>query len=84
MKVLIATMPFTGHVNPFQRVAAELVRRGHSVIWLTGDDFREKVEITGATFVSPSNLQIDRCVYGLIFRGPSTTYSFVHRNTTRS
>jgi UDP:flavonoid glycosyltransferase YjiC (YdhE family) len=53
MKVLIATMPFTGHINPFQRVAAELVRRGHEVLWLTGEDFREKVEITGATFVSP-------------------------------
>jgi hypothetical protein len=54
MKVLIATMPFTGHINPFQRVAAELIRRGHEVLWLTGDDFREKVEITGATFVSPN------------------------------
>jgi UDP:flavonoid glycosyltransferase YjiC (YdhE family) len=53
MKVLIATMPFTGHINPFQRVAAELVRRSHEVLWLTGEDFREKVEITGATFVSP-------------------------------
>jgi UDP:flavonoid glycosyltransferase YjiC (YdhE family) len=53
MKVLIATMPFTGHINPFQRVAAELIRRGNEVLWLTGEDFREKVEITGATFVSP-------------------------------
>ena len=55
MKVLVATMPFTGHVNPFQRVAAEFVRRGHSVLWLTGDDFREKVEITEATFVSTTS-----------------------------
>lgn len=52
MKALIATMPFTGHVNPFQRVAAKLIQRGHAVFWLTGEEFREKVEITGATFVS--------------------------------
>lgn len=51
MRVLIATMPFTGHVNPAQPIAAELRKRGHEVTWLTGEGFRGKVEVTGATFV---------------------------------
>jgi hypothetical protein len=51
MKVLIATMPYMGNLK-FQPVAAELIRRGHEVLWLSGEEFRERVEITGATFVS--------------------------------
>ena len=50
MKVLIATMGFTGHVNPMQPIARELCKRGHQVIWLTGKDFESKVTITGAEF----------------------------------
>jgi UDP:flavonoid glycosyltransferase YjiC (YdhE family) len=51
MKVLIATVPFTGHVNPAQPIAAELRKRGHEVTWLMGDEFQQTVEITGAIFV---------------------------------
>ncbi|KAH8808609.1 PdmS protein [Xylogone sp. PMI_703] len=51
MKFLIATMPFAGHVNPAQPIAKELVARGHEVWWLTGEEYQEKVEVTGATFV---------------------------------
>lgn len=51
MKFLIATMPFAGHVNPAQPIAQELVKRGHEVQWLTGEEYKEKVEITGAKFV---------------------------------
>jgi hypothetical protein len=55
MKVLVATMPYVGNLK-FQPVAAELIRRGHEVLWLSGEAFRERVEITGATFVSPKLL----------------------------
>jgi UDP:flavonoid glycosyltransferase YjiC (YdhE family) len=51
MKVLIATMPYLGNLK-FQPVAAELIRRGHEVLWLSGEEFREMIEITGAAFVS--------------------------------
>ncbi|KZO93311.1 glycosyltransferase family 1 protein [Calocera viscosa TUFC12733] len=50
MKVLISTMPTTGHVNPFLPVAVELVKRGHEVVWHTSDLYRAKVEATGARF----------------------------------
>lgn len=49
-KFLISTVPATGHVNPMIPLATELVRRGHDVVWHTGDDFQVKVESTGATF----------------------------------
>jgi len=59
MRILIATMPFTGHVNPAQPIAAELRKRGHEVTWLTGEGFREKVEVTGAIFVFTLTLTFD-------------------------
>src|SRR5438105_5505340 len=50
MKIFIATMPFTGHINPMQPIAQELVKRGHEVLWLTGREFQTKVDMTGAQF----------------------------------
>ncbi|KAF9876603.1 mgt family [Colletotrichum karsti] len=35
MKVLIATQPFAGHINPTTPLAHALTRRGHTVTWLT-------------------------------------------------
>ncbi|KAJ8100739.1 hypothetical protein POJ06DRAFT_281688 [Lipomyces tetrasporus] len=52
MKVLIATQPFTGHINPMQPIAKELVERGHEVVWLTGEQFRREVELCGARFMA--------------------------------
>ncbi|KAK9367944.1 hypothetical protein V1509DRAFT_624873 [Lipomyces kononenkoae] len=52
MKFLLATQPFTGHINPMQPIAKELVERGHEVVWLTGEEFRSKVELTGARFMT--------------------------------
>jgi MGT family glycosyltransferase len=49
-RFLFATMPAAGHVGPLVPLAHELAARGHSVAWYTGDEYREKVEATGATF----------------------------------
>jgi len=49
-RILISTMPETGHVNPATPVARELVQRGHRVTWHTGSAFRATVEATGASF----------------------------------
>ena len=38
-----------GHINPTLPVVAELVRRGHTVIYHTSPAFREEIEATGAT-----------------------------------
>ncbi|KAK1569717.1 PdmS protein [Colletotrichum navitas] len=52
MKVLIATMPFAGHIHPAQPIARALVRRGHAVAWLTSASHEHLVTPTGATFVA--------------------------------
>ncbi|HEX7745849.1 MAG TPA: nucleotide disphospho-sugar-binding domain-containing protein [Micromonosporaceae bacterium] len=49
-RVLISTMPATGHVNPALPLATELVRRGHEVVWHTGRDYAGKVAATGSRF----------------------------------
>nr|BAA83130.1 NGT [Lentzea aerocolonigenes] len=47
-RVLVATTPGDGHVNPMVPVAQEMVSRGHEVRWYTGKAFRSTVERTGA------------------------------------
>jgi MGT family glycosyltransferase len=49
-RFLFATMPAAGHIGPLVPLALELVARGHSIAWYTGDEYRDKVEATGATF----------------------------------
>lgn len=50
MKIVIATTPAPGHVNPMLGIARILIREGHEVIGFTGSAFRERVESVGATF----------------------------------
>jgi UDP:flavonoid glycosyltransferase YjiC (YdhE family) len=49
-RFLISTMPASGHVTPALPLAAELCRRGHEVLWHTGDQFTDLVKRTGARF----------------------------------
>lgn len=51
-KILFATMPITGHVNPGLPLARKLVESGHEVRWYTGAKFKSTIESTGATHVS--------------------------------
>ncbi|ASO20120.1 UDP:flavonoid glycosyltransferase YjiC (YdhE family) [Actinoalloteichus hoggarensis] len=51
-RVLIAAVPIHGHVTPMRAIARNLVERGYPVTFLTGQDFRESVERTGARFRS--------------------------------
>ena len=48
-EILIAACPHVGHVSPLLNVARGLVRRGHSVTFLTSGRFAEQVRATGAT-----------------------------------
>lgn len=57
-RFLIGTMPFISHINPALPIASELVRRGHTVWWYTGQSFRAKVEATGARY-TPMQAAID-------------------------
>ncbi|WP_299167932.1 glycosyltransferase [uncultured Arthrobacter sp.] len=49
--VLVCSCPITGHVVPMLAVAAALVNRGHTVRFLTGQRYADRVAATGATFL---------------------------------
>lgn len=60
MKILIASTPATGHVNPMLAIARILITDGHGVAIHTGSAFRARVEAARAAFFSlPSEADID-------------------------
>jgi hypothetical protein len=50
-KVLIAATPIYEHVMPLRAVARELIARGYDVTFLTGSEYKQRIESIGATFV---------------------------------
>jgi UDP:flavonoid glycosyltransferase YjiC (YdhE family) len=50
MKIVIATTPAPGHVNPMLGIARILLAEGHEVTTFTGRAFQERIEAIGATF----------------------------------
>ncbi|GIE96200.1 glycosyltransferase [Paractinoplanes rishiriensis] len=50
-RILVASMPFAGHVGPLGALAAELVRRGHEVVAYTGAKYRGRFLGAGATWL---------------------------------
>ncbi len=51
-KVAFFCIPAHGHTNPMLPVAAELVKRGNTVRFYSFDEFRDKINATGAEFIS--------------------------------
>ncbi|MBQ9960976.1 MAG: glucosyltransferase [Firmicutes bacterium] len=51
-KIVFFCIPAHGHTNPTLGVVKELVNRGHQVWYYSYEPFRQKIEDTGATFVS--------------------------------
>jgi|WetSurMetagenome_2_1015567.scaffolds.fasta_scaffold00022_27 MGT family glycosyltransferase len=49
-KILMASVPTSGHVNPGLPIARRLVERGHEVVWYCGSRFGERITATGARF----------------------------------
>lgn len=49
-RILIATTPASGHINPMVGLARELVDRGHTIWWYTGKVFQAKIERLGANY----------------------------------
>ena len=49
-RIIIAATPVYGHVAPLRAIAADLVKRGYPVTFLSGSAFRSFVEGSGATF----------------------------------
>ncbi|WP_420631302.1 macrolide family glycosyltransferase [Candidatus Leptofilum sp.] len=50
MKIIFLNVPGHGHVNPTLPVTAELIRRGHDIIYYSTADFGTKIAQTGAEF----------------------------------
>ena len=50
MKFLFSTFSGIGHVDPLLAIAAELVNRGHTVHWVCGPRFHDRIVATGAHF----------------------------------
>jgi MGT family glycosyltransferase len=50
MKILIASTPATGHINPMFSIGQMLVAAGHDVVGLSANVMRGRIEAAGATF----------------------------------
>ncbi|TXK84589.1 macrolide family glycosyltransferase [Paenibacillus sp. N3.4] len=53
--VLFLNGPASGHVYPTLGVVEELIAEGEQVVYVSGEEFRDKLERIGATFVSYEN-----------------------------
>ena len=51
--VVVGAIPFVSHFTPMQTIARNLLTRGYSLTFVTGEVFREQVEQTGARCVVP-------------------------------
>lgn len=49
-KVLFLGIPTHGHVNPTLGLVSELVKQGEEVVYFCSDEFKEKIEKTGASY----------------------------------
>ncbi len=50
MKVLVASTPLMGHLNPLLSVAAKLINENHEVLGLSANVMRRRIENVGAEF----------------------------------
>jgi hypothetical protein len=50
MKVLMASTPATGHINPLLAIGRVLIAEGHELVCLTGSWARDRIEGAGAKF----------------------------------
>jgi len=68
MKILLASSPITGHVNPVIVAARVLKNAGHTVAIYTGHLFREKIEPAGIQFFPlPADVDFDMRDIGATF-----------------
>ena len=51
-KIALFSIPAHGHTNPMLPVAKELVERGNKVRFYSFNEFEQKINNTGAVFVS--------------------------------
>jgi UDP:flavonoid glycosyltransferase YjiC (YdhE family) len=71
MKILIASTPATGHVNPMFSLGHMLIKAGHHVVGLSATAMRDRIERVGAEFRAfPGLANVD-------LRDPNSAFSGV-------
>ncbi len=50
MKILVASTPATGHLNPLLAISHLLMAEGHEIAFISGSVFRDRIESIGAEF----------------------------------
>jgi MGT family glycosyltransferase len=50
VRILIASTPATGHLNPLLAIGRILIAEGHEIVGLSGNGLRERIESIGAEF----------------------------------
>ncbi len=86
-KIVVAATPFQGHVGPLLAIAADLVKRGHQVVFSTGERFVSQVTGIGAEYDRlPSDCDFDDRHMEVVFPesalvriGPEMHKFFWHR-----
>ena len=71
-KVLFLSVPSHGNVNPTLGLVSELIKQGEDVIYFSSDEFRERIEATGAEFKCYSE-DLD------IFKNGGVPFGSMHR-----
>ncbi len=60
IRILVASTPATGHVNPILAIVRILLAETHEVVMLSGTSFRRRIERSGAEFRAlPPNADFD-------------------------
>lgn len=59
-KIVFFCIPAHGHTNPTLGVVKELISRGHQVWYYSYNSMREKIEATGASFVSCDDYDMEQ------------------------
>ncbi len=59
-KIVFFCIPAHGHTNPTLGVVAELVKRGHEVIYYSYTPFKEKIENLGAKFIACDDYDMEQ------------------------
>lgn len=59
MKALFFNVPAHGHINPSLPLVTELVQRGHQITYFASENYRARLEATGAVFMVYSSVGDD-------------------------
>lgn len=57
--ILFVNVPYAGHTNPTLPLAEALVKHGHHVTYINAEEFRDKIEKTGAEFIAYKNYPVN-------------------------